>query len=138
MTMSLNKVMIIGNVGRPPEMRYTPSGHPIATFSVATNRRAVTPEGETHEETEWFNIVTWDKLAENCSRLITSKGTKVYVEGRLHTNSWSGQDGQKRSRTEVIANNVILLDSRQRPPGLPDEAVPDDFGGDLEPEDVPF
>lgn len=132
--MSLNKVMIIGNVGRIPEMRYTPNGNPVTTFAVATNRRWLTPEGDSREETEWFNIVTWNKLAENCNQLITTKGTKVYVEGRLQTRSWEGQDGQKRTRTEVIASSVILLDSRQRSAAV----VDDTYGDDIEPDEIPF
>ncbi|MGQ9677548.1 MAG: single-stranded DNA-binding protein [Chloroflexota bacterium] len=134
MSMSLNKVMIIGNVGRLPEMRYTPNGNPVTTFTVATNRRWLTPEGEPREETEWFNVVTWNKLAETCNQLITSKGIKVYVEGRLQTRSWEGQDGQKRTRTEVVAGSVILLDSRQKTP-MPTE---EGYSEDMEPEDIPF
>lgn len=134
MSMSLNKVMIIGNVGRLPEMRYTPNGNPVTTFTVATNRRWLTPEGEPREETEWFNVVTWNKLAETCNQLITSKGIKVYVEGRLQTRTWEGQDGQKRTRTEVVAGSVILLDSRQKTP-MPTE---EGYSEDMEPEDIPF
>ncbi len=134
MSMSLNKVMIIGNVGRLPEMRYTPNGNPVTTFTVATNRRWLTPEGEAREETEWFNVVAWNKLAETCNQLITNKGIKVYVEGRLQTRSWEGQDGQKRTRTEVIANSVILLDSRQKPAAPADDL----YGDEVEPEEIPF
>lgn len=134
MSMSLNKVMIIGNVGRLPEMRYTPNGNPVTTFTVATNRRWLTPEGEPREETEWFNIVAWNKLAENCNQLISTKGTKVYVEGRLQTRSWEGQDGQKRTRTEVIASSVILLDSRPKSGA----AIEESFADEVEPDDMPF
>src|SRR2546428_9860018 len=110
----LNKVMLIGNVGRDPEMRYTPSGSAVTSFSVAVSRRWTTPENEVRDETEWFSVVAWDKLAETCNQLIT-KGRKVYVEGRLQTRSWEGQDGQKRYRTEVIASAMQLLDSRPQP-----------------------
>lgn len=134
MSMSLNKVMIIGNVGRLPEMRYTPNGNPVTTFTVATNRRWLTPEGEPREETEWFNVVAWNKLAENCNQLISAKGTKVYVEGRLQTRSWEGQDGQKRTRTEVIASSVILLDSRSKAGA----AFDDSFTDEIDPDEVPF
>lgn len=101
---SLNKVMIIGSVGRDPEGRYTPSGTPVTTFSVATNRRGK----EGGEETEWFTVVAWEKLAETCNAHLT-KGQKVYVEGRLQTRTWDDKDGQKHSKTEVIANTVLFL-----------------------------
>src|SRR5512141_106963 len=91
---SLNKVMIIGNIGGEPEMRFTPGGNPVTTFSVATNRVYNSTDGERKEETEWFNIVTWNKTAEFANQYL-SKGRKVYVEGRLHTRTWDGQDGQK-------------------------------------------
>ena len=107
----LNKVMIIGNVGRDPEMRYTPSGSAVTSFSVAVSRRWTTPENEVRDETEWFNVVAWDKLAETCNQLIT-KGRKVYIEGRMQTRSWEGQDGQKRSRVEVLAQQMVMLDAK--------------------------
>jgi len=151
---SLNKVMIIGNLGRDPEMRYTPSGTPVTSFSVACGRVRSMPDGEKREETEWFNVVAWDKLAETCSQYLT-KGQKVYVEGRLQTRSWEGQDGQKHYRVEVVANNLIMLSPKQRPTDeegggeyearrapAPRQrpAKADDFGGedDLEPDDLPF
>jgi single-strand DNA-binding protein len=116
---SLNKVMIIGNVGRDPEMRYTSGGQPITTFSVAASRRWRDPEGQDKEETEWFNVVAWQKLAETVNQIVT-KGRKVYVEGRLQTRSWDGQDGQKHYRTEVVANTVIMIDRRpDSPAGAP-------------------
>jgi single-strand DNA-binding protein len=105
----LNKVMLIGNVGKDPEMRFTPNGSPVTSFSVATNRVFNTPEGEKKQETDWFSVVTWSKLAELCNQYLT-KGKLVYVEGRLQTRTWDGTDGQKHSRTEVIANQVIFLD----------------------------
>jgi single-strand DNA-binding protein len=133
---SLNKVMIIGNVGRDPEIRYTPSGSAVTSFSVAASRRWTTPSNEAREETEWFNVVAWDKLAEQCNQLIT-KGRKVYIEGRLQTRSWEGQDGQKRYRTEVVAQTMILLDSRPQGGGPPreDSGFPTD---EMEPDDIPF
>ncbi len=131
---SLNKVMIIGNVGREPEMRYTQNGTPVTSFSVAAGRRWTSPEGEQREETEWFNVVTWNKLAETASRYVT-KGSRVYIEGRLQTRSWEGPDGQKRYRTEVVAQTMILLDGRQKAPGAPDEmSLPEE----IEPEEIPF
>jgi single-strand DNA-binding protein len=139
---SLNKVMIIGNVGGEPEMRYTPSGSPVTTFRVATNRRWTTPEGIQRDETEWFSIVTWNKLAENCSRLITT-GRKVYVEGRFQTRSWEDPQGQKHYRTEVVANTVLLLDSRPKPTTPEGEegaaaAAATATGEEVEPADIPF
>ena len=110
---SLNKVMIIGNVSSEPEMRFTPNGNPITSFRVATNRVYTTIDGKRKQETEWFNIVTWDRLAEQCNRFMI-KGQLVYAEGRLHTRTWQSQDGQRRYRSEVIANRVLFLD--RRPP----------------------
>ena len=131
----LNKVMIIGNVGRDPEMRYTPSGSAVTSFSVAVSRRWTTPGGESKDETEWFNVVAWDKLAETCNQLIT-KGRKVYIEGRLQTRSWEGQDGQKRYRTEVIAGTMLLLDNRPQGGERREEGgLPSD---EMEPDDIPF
>ncbi len=132
---TLNKVMIIGRVGRDPETRYTPDGTPVASFSVATNMRRRTPDGEMKEDTEWFNIVAWRRQAEFASQYI-QKGRLIYVEGRLQTRSWDGQDGQKHYRTEVVANNFQLLDSRGRPAEA-DEAGPP-VGGDVEPDEIPF
>jgi single-strand DNA-binding protein len=135
---SLNKVMIIGNVGRDPEMRYTPNGAPVTTFSVATNRRWNNAEGQPQEETEWFRVVTWNKLAETCNQFVT-KGSQVYVEGRLRTRSWDGQDGQKHYTTEVVAQMVQFLGSPNRPrPSEAPGAADDAFGGDIEPDDIPF
>jgi len=136
---SLNKVMIIGNVGTEPEMRFTPNGNPVTSFRVATNRVYTTPEGERRRETEWFAIVAWNKLAEQCNQFLT-KGRLVYAEGRLHTRTWEGQDGQKRSRTEIVANRVVFLDRREAaPPSDPSEEAAEETDiGELEPEDIPF
>jgi len=119
--MSLNKVMIIGNLGRDPEMRYTPSGQPVTQFTVAVNRNYKNQAGEWQEETEWFRIVAWGPLAERTAEYLR-KGRKVYVEGRLQTRQWEGQDGQKRYTTELIANQVTSLDPRPRDDAPPDEA----------------
>jgi single-strand DNA-binding protein len=108
----LNKVMIIGNLGADPEMKYTPSGKAITTFRVAVGRTYRSPEGENRDETEWFRIVAWDKLAETCNQYLR-KGAKVYVEGRLQTRTWKDKDGQDRYMTEVVANDMQMLDSRQ-------------------------
>jgi len=108
----LNKVMIIGNLGRDPEMRYLPSGSPVTNFSVAVSRRWKSREGEDREETEWFNIDCFDKLAETANTYL-SKGRQVYIEGRLRTRSWEDQQtGEKRYRTEVVATNLVLLGQR--------------------------
>ncbi len=113
MTRGLNKVMIIGNLGRDPEMRYTPSGKPVTSFSVAVSRSWVKPEGDRTETTDWFNVVAWGRLAEICSQYLT-KGSLVYVEGRLETRSWEADNGQKHFRTEVVASDVNILDKRGR------------------------
>src|SRR5919199_4120506 len=105
---SLNKVVLIGNVGRAPEQRYLPGGEAITTFSVATNRRWTGTDGIPHDEAEWHAIVTWGKLAEQCHQSLT-KGSKVFIEGRLRTRSWDGPDGQKRYRTEIVAHTMVLL-----------------------------
>ncbi|MEJ2556316.1 MAG: single-stranded DNA-binding protein [Anaerolineae bacterium] len=111
MTRGLNKVMIIGNLGRDPEMRYTPSGKPVTSFSLACSRSWVSSDGERREETEWFNVVAWGNLAEICNQHL-SKWQQVYVEGRLQTRSWEDNNGQRHFRTEVVANEMIILGNR--------------------------
>ena len=133
---SLNKVIIIGNVGSDPEMRFTPSGKPVTSFSVATNWMHTTPEGERKQETEWFNVVAWNKLAEQCNQFL-GKGRLVYAEGRLRTRTWDGQDGQQHSRVEVIANRVVFLD-RKAVGSLPEDKVDESGGAAREPDDIPF
>ncbi len=112
MARGLNKVMIIGHVGREPEMRYTPSGRPVTSFSVATSRSWTSAEGERREETEWFNVVAWGNLAEICKTHL-SKSQQVYVEGRLQTRGWEDENGNKHFRTELVANEMILLGDRR-------------------------
>jgi len=129
---SLNKVMIIGNVGTDPEMRYTANGRAVTSFPVAANRSFTTAEGERREETEWFAVVAWQKLAEQCSQYL-QKGRRVYVEGRLRTRSWDTPDGQRRFRTEVIADRVIFLDRATGAP-LPEEGESET----VEAEALPF
>jgi len=111
--------MIIGNLGRDPEMRYTPSGKPVTAFSVAVSRGWTTSNGEKREATEWFNVVTWGSLAEVCNQYLR-KGSRVYIEGRLQTRSWDDPEGRRHSRTEVVANEMVILDSR---PGVEPEEV---------------
>jgi single-strand DNA-binding protein len=134
---SLNKVTVIGNVGNEPEMRFTPNGKPVTSFSVATNWVFTSPEGERKQETEWFNIVAWNRLAEQCNQFL-AKGKLVYVEGRLHTRSWESPDGQSHSRMEVIANRVIFLDRRGPGPEGAEKVDEPGAPGDMEPEDLPF
>jgi len=104
--------MIIGNLGRDPEMRYTPSGSPVTSFSVAVTRKWNSRDGESKEETEWFNVNCWDKLAEIANQYLT-KGKQVYIEGRLRTHSWDDkQTGEKKYRTEVVATDMTMLGQR--------------------------
>ena len=112
MSRGLNKIMIIGRLGREPEMRYTPSGRPVTTFSVATSRNWTTSEGERRIETEWFNVVAWGNLAEICKQHL-SKGQQVYIEGRLQTRHWDDQEGNKHTSIEIIANEMIMLGERR-------------------------
>ena len=121
-TRSLNKVTLIGNLTRDPELRYTPQGTAVCTLGVATNRTWVTDNGEKREETEFHRIVAWNKLAELCSQLLF-KGRKIYVEGRLQTRQWTGQDGNQRQATEIVIEDMIVLDSK-RQGDLPAEASP--------------
>ncbi len=107
--MNLNKAMIIGNLTRDPELRNTPSGVAVASFSVATNQVWNDQNGQKQERVEFHNIVVWRKLAEICGQYL-KKGSKIYIEGRLQTRDWVGQDGVKRYRTEIIADNMIMLD----------------------------
>ena len=112
MARDLNKVQMTGRLGADPEMRYTPQGHAVTTFRAASNRSWRTAEGEAHEDTEWFRVVAWNKLAEICNQWL-SKGSRVYVEGRMQTRQWQDQAGQTRYQTEVIAIDIIILDSRR-------------------------
>jgi single-strand DNA-binding protein len=109
---SLNKVTLIGNLTRDPELRYTPTGAAVCTIGLATNRAWVTDSGEKKEETEFHRVVAWNKLAELCSQLL-AKGRKVYVEGRLRTSAWTAQDGGQRTTTEIVIEDMIVLDSKR-------------------------
>jgi single-strand DNA-binding protein len=113
MARGLNKVMIIGNLGKDPEMKYTTDGKPVTTFSLAVSRNRKSPEGQVIDETEWFRVVAWERLAETCNEYL-HKGSKVYIEGRLQTRKWTAQDGQERQMVEVVAQEMLLLDSRQQ------------------------
>jgi single-strand DNA-binding protein len=128
----LNKVMIIGNLGRDPEMRYTPSGRPVTTFSVATSRTWNTSEGDKRIETEWFNVVAWSNLAEICKQHL-SKGQQVYIEGRLQTRHWDDSEGNKHTSVEIVANEMIILgERRDTTEPVPSETEP------VEEDEYPF
>jgi single-strand DNA-binding protein len=124
--MSLNKCMIIGNLGRDPEMRYTPSGQAVTQFTVATNRNYRDQQGEWQKETEWFRVVVWGQQAERAAENLR-KGNKVYIEGRIQTRQWEDQSGQKRYTTELIANQVSSLERRER--GDDEAPFPEDGSG---------
>lgn len=111
---SLNKVQLIGNLTRDPELRYTPQGTAVCTLGLATNRSWVTESGEKKEDTEFHRLVAWNKLAELCSQLLF-KGRKIFVEGRLQTRQWQAQDGNQRQTTEIVVSDMIILDSRRAP-----------------------
>lgn len=154
---NLNKVMLIGRLTRDPEMRYLPSGQPMTSFGLATNRYQADPNGgERREFTDFHNIVAWNIGRRNLAEIVAQylkKGSLVYIEGRLQTRSWEGQDGQKRRTTEVIANDVQFLDGRgggesgqrePQPAGVGAGFASDDesqFAGgvrDVDPDDIPF
>jgi single-strand DNA-binding protein len=111
MARSLNRAQLIGNLTRDPELRYTPTGKAVCSFAIATNRYWTTESGEKKEEADFHNIVAWGKLAELCSQFM-GKGRKVFVEGRMQTRLWTGQDGAQKSRTEVVIDDMILLDNK--------------------------
>jgi len=130
--------MVIGNVGTDPEMRYTPNGAAVTSFRMATSRGYTSADGERHQETEWFTIVAWNQLAELCNQYL-AKGRKAYVEGRLHSRSWVGQDGRDRFVNEIVANQVIFLDRTQGgPEGEPDGDPGQEPQAAVEAEDLPF
>jgi single-strand DNA-binding protein len=154
---NLNKALLIGRLTKDPEMRYTPSGTAVTNFSIATNRWSSGPEGERKEFTDYHNIVAYNAGKRNLAEIVaqyTRKGALVFVEGRIQTRSWEGQDGQKRRTTEIIANDVQFLDSRSSGPsdGAPrggggraatpathDEIpAPDDAPRDVDPDEIPF
>lgn len=136
---SLNKVQLIGNLTRDPEMRYTPQGTAVCTFGVATNRSWTTDSGEKKDEADFHNIVAWNKLAEICAQLL-KKGRKVYVEGRLSTRSWQGQDGTQKQRTEIVISDMIILDKKGEgpadidipEPGVESQVPPEEVSEEIE------
>jgi single-strand DNA-binding protein len=132
MARSLNKVELIGNLTRDPELRYTPAGTAVCTFGLATNRQWTTESGEKKEDAEFHRIVAWNKLAELCAQLLT-KGRKVYVEGRLQSRRWTGQDQVERTTTEIVINDMIILDSRGAVAGGDEFNVPEEVSPAIEP-----
>lgn len=130
MARSLNKATLIGNLTRDPELRYTPQGTAVCTFGVATNRQWKTESGDQKDEAEFHKIVAWDKLAEICSKML-KKGNRVFVEGRIQTRNWDDQSGNKRSTTEIVISDMILLESRGGAGAVratDDINVPEDLG----------
>ncbi len=132
-TRSLNKAQLIGNLTRDPELRYTPQGTAVCTFGLATNRTWKTEAGEQREDTQFHRVVSWNKLAEICSKLLF-KGRRVFVEGRLNTRQWTAQDGAPRQTTEIIIDDMLILDSK-RAPGREDGVVPE--GTEVLKEEMP-
>jgi single-strand DNA-binding protein len=120
---SLNRLMLIGNVGTDPEMRYTPNGKAVTTFRLAVTRRFNGQDGERQDDTEWFTTVTWNALAEQCSQWLT-KGRRVFIEGRLKSNTWTGADGVARFGNEVIASRVLFLDRGENQPNNSNQQQP--------------
>ncbi len=148
--MDLNRATIIGRLTRDPELRSLPSGRSVASFSVATNRMWTDPQGQKQKQVEYHNIVVWSKLAETASQYL-KKGSRVYVEGRLQTREWAGQDGVKRTRTEIISDNFIMLDGRPSeggtfvsasnasfPPSAPSASPQEVVEEEIKVEDIPF
>ena len=135
---SVNKVILVGNLGRDPEIRYTQQGTAVANFSLATTNRFKNRSGEMEERTEWHRVVAWDKLAEICGQYL-AKGRQVYIEGRLQTRDWEDKDGNKRSTTEVVAQTMQMLGRREGQPGgggsTPSSSEP---SGDVPEDEIPF
>jgi single-strand DNA-binding protein len=137
---SVNKVILIGNLGADPEVKYTQEGVPVANFSLATSETWNNREGTRQERTEWHRVVVWRKLAEIAGKYLR-KGGKVYIEGKLQTRSWDDQSGQKRYMTEVVANELQMLDSRGEgggPPASEPGAPPDYPPSEKQDDDLPF
>ena len=130
------KIIIIGNLGRDPEMRYTPSGQSVTNFSVASSRKYTTADGEKHEETEWFNASAWGGLADTCNQYLT-RGSQVYIEGRLKSRSYTTADGQPRFSNDITITEIQFLGSRSNGNGQPAHAGPMEDIDDL-PDDLPF
>jgi single-strand DNA-binding protein len=134
----VNKVILVGRLGRDPELRYTPKGQAVANFTVATNEVWRNQDGERQERTEWHRIVVWGKTAEFCQNYVT-KGRQIYIEGRLQTREWEDREGHKRWTTEIVAQNIQLLGSRREgdAPGAPREDATDPFSAGDPPAEIP-
>lgn len=115
---SLNKAMLIGNLGKDPEVRYTQSNKAVATLSIATSEKFKDSNGELQERTEWHRVIVWNRLAEICQQYL-KKGSKIYIEGRIQTNAWEDKDGQKRYTTEIVGQTMTMLDSKGAGTGSP-------------------
>lgn len=137
MSRGLNKVMIIGNLGRDPEMRYTPSGRPVTTFTLATSRSWNSADGERHSETEWFNVVAWGNLAEICKQHL-NKGQQVYIEGRLKTRRWEDKEGAKHTMTEIVASEMLMLGERREVNQSEAAVAAAEIEGQAEEDEFPF
>ena len=136
--MTMSKMILIGNLGSDPEMRYMPSGDAVTSFSVAVNWRSRGRDGqEPVEKTDWFRVSAWGRLAETTNQFLT-KGSKVYVEGRFSTSTWTGQDGQMRVTNEVRAQDIRFLDPRGQVSGAPGEPPPPGVGGSDDEDDLPW
>ncbi len=135
MSRGLNKVMIIGHLGKDPEMRYTPSGRAVTTFNVAVSRSWNSSDGERRSETEWFKVVSWGNLAEICNKYLT-KGQQVYIEGRLQTRRWEDKDGNPRKSVEVVANEMTMLGDRRDKSQSNDSF--EDAPPDIDEDEFPF
>lgn len=131
---TLNKIMVIGNLGGDPEMRYTAQGTPVTNFSVAVNRYFTDASGERQEETQWFRVSAWRQLAEQCNQYL-AKGRKAYVEGRFRGRTWQGADGMPHFSSEIIADRVIFLDRAGGGPGRGEAPWDDET---VDPEELPF
>lgn len=130
--MGVNKVLAIGNLGRDPELKYTPVGQPVCTFSIAVSEKWTDKSGQKQEKTEWLNIVVWGKMGENASKYL-SKGRPVFIEGKISTRTWDDKDGTKRYRTEIVASNVQFLGGGSHEEGQTTDSMP------IPPEeDLPF
>ena len=131
----LNKIMVIGNLGTDPEMRYTPNGNAVTSFRLAVSRTYTPRDGERRQETEWFRIVAWNQQAESCNQFL-QKGKRVYVEGRLKSDTWEGRDGQTRFTNEIVADRVLFLDRQPVVTAPSEEGYGEDVG--VGAEDLPF
>jgi len=144
MAKSINKAILVGNVGKDPEIKYTPNGVPLAKFSLATNERFKDKSGEWQDRTEWHNVLAWQRLAEIVGEFV-QKGSKLYIEGKLQSSSWEDRNsGEKRYRTEIVARDIVLLGSSERSSGA-DRDMPEGEresvhvgAGDIDDSDIPF